>query len=833
MGVETLRQFTMKNDIIRQRLYLAALVSDIGRFYYRGKRDDETLSSELLSSDNNQPEYISWSCQFVKKYLSPRLDIGNDNDANSLMRYVRDSYNETSIIRKAERWAVGNIELKEERNNKVPLKSVFSISNIKKHEAEKNLYIQPNVLDIKGFDNMTFYPSADAIDNNYKSIWKQFTEEVSTLPDGNLEAYTESLLHLLKKYLWSIPVSNVNGKNDFIDLYSHVKTKACITDCLYKTDEIANKMIIVGGDVSGIQTYIYNIASRKAAVSLKGRSFYVQLLVDSIIQRIIQHDKINTSFGHVLYSSGGKFYMLLPNSYDVRKALDDIRDELEEYLWSKLSGQISVNLSYIPFNLSEKDLSDGYGSKISDLWKQLNDSFSELKYKKFKSVVSNKMNFDGLFTPQPVDVSSKVCAVTGIEGHCVALDDDDDEKTYVLPTVKEQSDLGKTLKDADYILTHNGIATNLSSGGTRKNIDIFGVANYIFDESELYRREAELYSIKANDTTFVKRINSNASVKNKLKGNNVCYGFQFYGGNNQAWNDETKQPKTFDELASNAYFGVLRMDVDNLGKLFISGVKEADRSFSSNATLSFLLDYFFSGYLNTIREKDIYRDFVNILYSGGDDVFAVGRWDKLIPFAEEIRNEFRKFVGRDDISISGGISIVGQKFPIAKAAQMAGEAEKNAKEYRDNQKNAFSMFGEVVSWNDEVPDFSNISLEDLLEWVTSNYKICSEYAFVKANKTILSQLISDNVISKALLHKLMLWYFERNEGNLSYYWHTAYYLNRFVERRKEYNDIIKNFFRTTMVNILYSSKFDKSNERDYYRLMAVAARWAELELRFN
>ena len=103
----------MKNDIIRQRIYLAALLSDIGRFYFRGKSDDEFLSPEFASSnDSNQPEYIAWSCQFIKKYLSSRLDIGNENDSNSVMRYVRDSYNEASIIRKAEKWAVGNIELK-------------------------------------------------------------------------------------------------------------------------------------------------------------------------------------------------------------------------------------------------------------------------------------------------------------------------------------------------------------------------------------------------------------------------------------------------------------------------------------------------------------------------------------------------------------------------------------------------------------------------------------------------------------------------------------------------------------------------------------------------
>lgn len=83
--------------------------------------------------------------------------------------------------------------------------------------------------------------------------------------------------------------------------------------------------------------------------------------------------------------------------------------------------------------------------------------------------------------------------------------------------------------------------------------------------------------------------------------------------------------------------------------------------------------------MNTIRNSDTFEDDVNILYSGGDDMFVVGRWDKLIKFAYEIRRKFEKLVGRSDISISGGIAMAGEKFSIAKAAELAGEAEHNAK----------------------------------------------------------------------------------------------------------------------------------------------------------
>ena len=112
-----------------------------------------------------------------------------------------------------------------------------------------------------------------------------------------------------------------------------------------------------------------------------------------------------------------------------------------------------------------------------------------------------------------------------------------------------------------------------------------------------------------------------------------------------------------------------------------------------------MLDYFFSGYLNVIRER--YKADVNILYAGGDDVFAIGRWKQLLLFARDVRTEFTRFVGRRDVTISGGIVIVDRKFPIAKAAELAGDAEDAAKKFKGEKKNALNLFGENISWEDE------------------------------------------------------------------------------------------------------------------------------------
>ena len=155
-----------------------------------------------------------------------------------------------------------------------------------------------------------------------------------------------------------------------VSLYEHLKTTAA-ADCLYlyyqehrdvfKYDRFrlsiennACPVLLLGGDLSGIQKFIYNIASRRAAVSLKGRSFYLQLLIDSAIQRIISHPDIDVNTGNIVYSSGGKFYMLLPNTEKVKHAIALLKREFEEELWSDHHGQLLLNVDYVPFAYSTR-----------------------------------------------------------------------------------------------------------------------------------------------------------------------------------------------------------------------------------------------------------------------------------------------------------------------------------------------------------------------------------------------------------------------------------------------------------------------------------------------
>ena len=840
----------------REHIYLAALLHDIGKFYQRAdknfsdKKNDLSEYSKRMANDIcpiNEKGYfgyqhVIWTNEFferckskleqipgIKQNVWDTNDVNGDCLANLACNHHRPMSKMQGFVTLSDWWSAGidrREDLEEENCNpaevirwgnerykKKPLYSIFN--NINKGNHSVAFHLNPLSLSDTDFFPSSILSEKDGVSQKeYLVLWNRFYEEFDKLPTDTYNAFFESLLYLLKKYTWCIP-SNTNNKMSNVSLYDHLKTTAAFAECFYQYDKACpghfiwsngrltlqhevKPVLLVGGDLSGIQKFIYNISSRKAAVSLKGRSFYLQLLVDSAIQRILSHKDIDTTMAQVVYSSGGKFYMLLPNTTKVIEALAELQKEFEEELWEKHHGLLQLNISYLPFVYDFKGVNgkisfeEHQDVEIGLLWKHLADKLTEAKNKKFQSILLSK--FDTLFNSQDIKFNTHVCAVTGVESaKCVLLDTDSDENVYVLPIVKEQAELGKVLKDVDFIITHKGRCEYLRNK-YKCDIEIFGIHNYLFDQKELLKDDADFRTITSADVSFVKRINeSNFLIP--LKGRGTSYGFQFYGGNKQALS-KVEFNKTFEELADKQYLGVLRMDVDNLGAIFIKGFPNEMKSFSAYSTLSFMLDYFFSGFLNTIRESKNYINDVNIIYSGGDDVFAVGRWDKLILFAKQIRKDFARFVGRDDISISGGISIVGDKYPIAKAAEMAGDAEAAAKKDNDGKKNAFNIFGETISWN-------------------------GEFDFVKEMKDRFYSLCIYENMPRSILHKIMNFCQLKREGDYSYSWNTAYYLKRFSENKSEE---VRNFCKELQCILCYGRKYD---------LVAVAARWAELELKFK
>ncbi|MBE2280171.1 MAG: hypothetical protein IAE91_07260, partial [Ignavibacteriaceae bacterium] len=185
-----------------------------------------------------------------------------------------------------------------------------------------------------------------------------------------------------------------------------------------------------------------------------------------------------------------------------------------------------------------------------------------------------------------------------------------------------------------------------------------------------------------------------------------------------------------------ALLSVLRMDVDNLGAVFLYGLKDIPGginyySLARSVAVSRLFNLFFTVKVNYLAEK--YKLYVT--YSGGDDLFIVGSWINILKFAPELRKSFAEFAcGNNNLTLSAGIHLCKPKYPIGKGAEKAGKAEENAKGYIFEQSNSeelqkgavdspvmnkynkdsISIFGRVYKWKE---------LDDMLEYAANIQKL--------------------------------------------------------------------------------------------------------------
>ena len=143
---------------------------------------------------------------------------------------------------------------------------------------------------------------------------------------------------------------------------------------------------------------------------------------------------------------------------------------------------------------------------------------------------------------------------------------------------------------------------------------------------------------------------------------------------------------------------VCRLDVDNLGHAFVAGFEKSKRgesggqisfvTLSRTAALSRQLSLFFKRYMREVLTQGEPLE-VSVVYSGGDDVFLIGAWNHVIRAAQRIDEQFTAFNG-GSLTLSGGIGLYGEKYPIRLAANETAELEQRAK--NKPGKNAVALF---------------------------------------------------------------------------------------------------------------------------------------------
>lgn len=187
------------------------------------------------------------------------------------------------------------------------------------------------------------------------------------------------------------------------------------------------------------------------------------------------------------------------------------------------------------------------------------------------------------------------------------------------------------------------------------------------------------------------------------------------------------------------------------------------------------------------------RDRVYLIYAGGDDLFVVGAWSVLPVLAKQIREDFRVFVGSDDVTLSGGIAIEHQKFPLYQLANDAKHAlDDQAKEFRRSQgghkKDALCFLQTPMGWEqfDEIARWQDVLLQMLKPGAEGMPALPRGFL---TRLTEIYALYADNVARKRRQHRQGEMTLEQIQEAIQYdkwQWRLVYQLSRFGERYKEH-----------------------------------------------
>jgi Predicted hydrolase of the HD superfamily (permuted catalytic motifs) len=175
-------------------------------------------------------------------------------------------------------------------------------------------------------------------------------------------------------------------------------------------------------------------------------------------------------------------------------------------------------------------------------------------------------------------------------------------------------------------------------------------------------------------------------------------------------NTHVPENKTFEEIAENsvtnglgkAFLAYVKIDVDNLGRIFEEGFKTDSFTISRYVSLSRNLHYFFNSFTRHLLETK-YPDAYTVL-SGGDDVFIILPWNQAVYLVRDLEKAFKLYCcNNETFHFSAGISVARNKEPFAIVNQRASQAlDSFAKAVPG--KNAVSYF-DVTMKPDELSSF--------------------------------------------------------------------------------------------------------------------------------
>lgn len=774
---------------------LAALLHDIGKFLHRTRRryksPHEEISGKFISlAAKKLCNPVLYDLDLVK-FIVENHHTRKTRPEVLALKYAKALPQEgknrlwklISVVRCADGYSCAERDQDQdrrqlgERMRRAPLDSIFTRLTLKSTDGFPAI---PAGYRLKALDPLTAFPE------NIESLGDEEIEKLvekfeSDVPDfTKMKDFANVLnvwLDYLEKFTWAVPSDTRYDTSD-VSLFDHLKSSAAIAACLYKKHlpdiesgaafKRKREFVLIGGDFSGIQRYIFditNIGSGGVSKRLRARSFFISMFSEITLHKILHALKLPLLCN--LFSTGGKFLLLAPNLPGVEEALQAVKKDIEREIHTTFFGQFSFLMSWMPIEGFKLEF------RMKTFFETADKMFYRLEREKtqaFQSVLANpgdlpwnpegfkatKMyeKYDGfgdcrICGKGPGNLTDRGAPEEDGVACCAICYRDKNTIGGKLP-LKGFVAFGRTpfkQPDApDRVVIFRGepdSGDNPADGNSTWTY-YFELLDKPEDNPDYY----VVYDIRSGDDdsfTFLE----NRPVR-KLLANHVPI-------------DTEGKVLDFEELAkvgrpveggretentgkdeTGGFLGVLKADIDNLGLLFSKGfekpVKEEAKldpiqrkSVSRFLTLSRMIELFFSGWvkqiMSTVQKDDVateltamdgvdrgrferylrggHMDFGKIytVYSGGDDLVLVGPWETMIVFAVFLNRRFRKFTAHNpSITLSAGLAFVKPKLPIATAVRQADDLLTRAKE---KGKNRLTLFGTTVEWENlpELIDF--------------------------------------------------------------------------------------------------------------------------------
>ncbi|MTJ49985.1 type III-A CRISPR-associated protein Cas10/Csm1 [Dolichospermum sp. UHCC 0259] len=538
----------------------------------------------------------------------------------------------------------------------------------------------------------------------------EIKKELSKYLKDNLENLSLLML-ILEKFGSCLSFGESN-----VALVDIARTTAAVATALINNP--AEKISLIAGDLSGIQKFIYTISSDGALKSLRARSFYLELVTEEVVQQLLEELQLPRT--NVIYAGGGNLYILASGKPEVKSIIEKVRHQFNEWFLDEFQGKVFLALDCLCFpkdDLKPEAKTEDKTSKFAEHWSQATKNLAKHKSQKFCTQISD------FIKPRYSHQPCRVCYRDDVESDKLKpLNDNEADSVLACQTCRSMFDLGSELFKVNAIVRSK----------QKKIAKSLHTLNFKLPSGNIYYHLFEYWKqidptpdtvLLVNDWTLehyqFKHFNN---VYPLLLGN---YGKQGELGFMRA-GEMAEKAQGIKRVAS------LRMDVDRLGQIFAKGLGE-NQTLPRLAGLSRQMSYFFKVYLNSLAKKRIgnipdnfkrllpKNEEYNILfiYAGGDDLFISGAWNEAVNFAFDIYQCFRAYTGYNpDITLSGGISIDGAKFPLYQAAKSSGHAEDAAKE---NGRNSLGLFGEVFKWSEWLGTLENLKESSEFDKINQKY----------------------------------------------------------------------------------------------------------------